>query len=424
MSIRGIRRFVRRRLLPLLAAALFFGLIAPHVWAWNHLRLARQEVERSHNSAAALHLRKVFAVHPNDREALILAARVARRSGAWDEADATLDRYWRRYGDEDQLVFERLLGRAARGGDPDTLKILRDRIRKGGPDARLAREAIATGLLYRYRWFEAEKNLNAWLAESPDDTSALHLLGQLQEQRNQSSPALQTFRRIVELDPEHLDARLRMTTLLLSLRQGDEAAPHLDYLRSKLPTNPEVLVQWSKAQALLGRTAEARAGLDECLRLTPNYPAALAERGKLAMAEGNDAAAEVDIAASVRVDPGEIATRKMLALVLLRNGKRTEAAAEEERIKRLEADYEKITQLSQGPLQSRPNDPSVPHEIGTIALRAGQASDALRWFQAALQIDPNYLPTHQQLAGLYQDLGSPALAARHRALAQKLALKP
>ena len=425
--IHFLRRSPRRALL-LLAGALLLtctlAIAATYFWFHHHLAIARVESDRGHNATAADHLRLCMGVWPENREVLLLSSRVARRSGAWEEADLLLDRYWNRYGDEDALAFERLLLRATRGELETAAPLLIARMTTGTPDARLAREALVIGLLYRFRWVEAELNLEGWLAASPEDTIAWVLRGKLQEQRSATSDALLSFRKVVELDPEHDEARLRMTTLLLQLRQGEEALAHIDELRARLPDHPDVQVQWVRALALQGRTEESRAALDECLQRFPEFAPALAERGAIAVQAGDDRAAEDDLARVTRLAPGDYTSRQQYALVLARNGKPVEAAREREAIRQLEADQKRIDQLIGGPLQTRPNDPEVPHEIAMIALRSGQPSEGLRWLQAALQVDPGYAPSHQILAGYYQNTGNPALAARHRALARQPAKRP
>jgi tetratricopeptide (TPR) repeat protein len=382
----------------------------------HHLRGARDELA----AAATQHLLRCRAFRPDHPDVLLLAARVARRSGSWDEAQTFLDRYWDRYGDDDRLVFERLALRATRGEVEAAGPPLIARVEAGGPDAGVAREALISGLVYRFLWPEADRQLGFWLAAEPDATAALLLRGKLLEQRLQSREAALDYRRIVDLDPDHDEARLRLTTLLLQFRQGEEALRHLDVLRHRLPENSEVLTQWARALALQGRTEEARAAIDQCLRLHPDTPGALAEAGRYAYFDEDDAAAERILARAVRLDPGNAATRHQYLLVLTRAGKNAEAAAQEEAIRRLQKDNERIDHLIQGPLQTTPNDPAVHHEIAIMAFRAGRPEEAFRWLKTALQVGPDHLPTHQTLAGYYQDTGNPALAARHRALAQKL----
>ncbi len=403
----------------LIAAAVTFA----GVWIWfdSHLRAARREVERGHNASATTHLRACQTIRPEHREVLILSARVARRSGSWGEAEAFLTHYWERYGDEEPLVLERLLLRATRGDLQGVGAQLLARVRADGPEARLAREGLVTGLLYQFRWGEAERLLAEWLAQNPDDTIALLLRGKLDEQRQRYALAADTFRRVVELDPEHDEARLRLTTLLLGNRFGEEALSHLTELRKRLPNHPEIAIQWVRALALQGRTAESRVALDACLRDHPNYPAALAERGGFALLDGDEPAAERDFARAAGLDPGNMAIRSQYALALARNGKPADAARELGDLERLKADMERITALIEGPLQTRPNDPAVHHEIAEIALRAGQLREAIRWYESALKVDPDHLPTHRVLTVIYQEIDNPILAARHRAIAQRLA---
>lgn len=424
---RLIRWARRRPSRALLALALLVAIAFGALFGWReatfriHRQHARTEVERGHNAAAARHLEACRAIHPENAETLLLSARVCRRGGLWEDAGLFLDRYWQLHGDDEPLIFERLLLRATRGELETSAPLLLDKIEANGPNARAAREALITGLLYRFRWIEAERNLAAWSAAAPDDTAALLLRGKLQEQRSQTSEALLTYRRIVELDPEHDEARLRMTTILLQLRQTEDLLDHVGYLRTRLPDLPEVQVQWAKALALQGRTDEAKAALEECRRKHPDYPAVFAELGSLAFLEGDDKRAEEYLAVATRLDPGSYSTRQQYSLVLARSGRKVEAAREQESIRQLETDQQRINELIGGALQSRPKDPSIPHEIGAIALRSGQPSEGLRWLQAAIQIDANYGPSHDLLAGYYQNSGNPALAARHRALAKRFA---
>jgi tetratricopeptide (TPR) repeat protein len=419
--------FARRRpwrAVFLLATILLFGSLivlgSAFFFFQFHLGEARKAIEKRHNSEAIHHLSLCRRIVPEHREVLLLAARTARRAGAWDEAESMLDTYWRRFGDDEQLAFERHLHKATRGDLESTGLALQLRIQRGGADARLAREALVTGLIYRFRWHDARAVLDEWLAETPDDTSALLHLGKFQEQQLGHDRATQTYRRILELDSDLLEARLRLATILIAHRRGDEAATELAILREKLPNHPEVQLLWGQALALLGRTDEARIAIEDVLRANPDYPPALLEHGKNALFDGNEEIAERDLARAAKLDPGNIQAHNQFAFVLNRTGKQAQAAAEYAKAHQLETDAERIREIINGPLQANPNNPSLHHEIGVIALRSGLLSEALRWFNSSLQVDPDYLLTHQILANIYRELDNPALSAKHRAMAQKL----
>lgn len=413
-----------RRWLGVLALLLLLGLLSSlaglWLWARYHLGAAQREVDLGHNAAALRHLRAGRLLLEDHPEALLLTARITRRAGAWSDAERALDRYWEKRGDDDALVLERLLLRATRGELESAGPILQGLIERDDPAADLAREALVAGLLYRFHLPEADRQIADWLQQEPDSTMALLAQGKLWERRLKSADALESYRRILELDPEHDEARLRLTTLLVALSQSEEALPHLEYLRQRLPGNAQVLVQLGQALDLQERSDEARAVLDECLRQHPGDPAALAERGRIALRDGEGALAEEYLARAVSLDPGDVPARHRYQLALSYNGKKEEAARQEEEAQKVVESIERLNKLFNGRLQETPNDPDVLCEVATISLGAGRAQEGLRWLQNALQVAPNHLKTHQTLAAYYQAMDNPVLAARHRAIARKL----
>ena len=428
---RLVFRFLWRRpgrtfgILALLALiGLVFGGVALFLWFDYHLRAARRATEQGHNPVAIEHLLACRRLRPDSPEVLLLSARVARCSGAWGEAETLLDHYWGLRGDDDALVFERLLLRATQGEEEATRLLLRTRTGADDPSAPVAWEAVVSGLIYRFRLKEAETEIGRWLERDPDSPPALLALGKLQEQRDESSEARQTYRRLVEIDPEHDQARMRMTTILIQLSRAEEALPHLEYLRARLPHHPELLVQSAQALDMLGRADEARATLDECLRHHPDHASALLERGRIARQDGDALLAEEYLGRSVRLDPGNVTAHYQYSLVLTSNGKKAEAAKEEAAVQRIQADGERIKDLLQGRLQQKSDDPSAYHEVALIAMRAGRPKEALRWLLEALRVDPDHAPTHRTLAALYHELGNPILSSRHRAIAQRLGGQP
>jgi predicted Zn-dependent protease len=392
-------------------------------WIWDQwqfqqrLGQAEQEVDRGHIHVAILLLDECLQRRPTHRQALLLSTRVARQSGHLETAENWLDQYWQLYGDDEEVVFERLLLQAARGELEVTDPRLRERERQGGAVSRLIREACVSGLLSRFRWGEAGQLLTAWLADSPEDPWALYLMGRLQEHRDDLESAKEYYRRLVEQDPDHDEARQRLAQLLVQTRHGDEALPHVEHLLTRRPYQRDIQLLWGRTLILLGRLTEAQQVLDSILAEHPRFAAALAERGKVALFQEQPHQAIDYFALAVQNDPGDLAIRHQYATILAQNGQETEAAQQRQAIQQLEADNERIKQLIEGPLQREPNNANVHHEIGMIALRAGQIQEALRWFRSALRIDPQHVPTHRVLMVYYEESGQPALAARHRAYA-------
>jgi tetratricopeptide (TPR) repeat protein len=413
------------RLGRVLAVLGLLGLISLGGWllsqaclAEYHLRAARRAVERGHNLQAQYHLLCCLAVRPRQAEAVLLAARVARRVGSFDTAGQMLDRYQELAGNDEELVLERVLLRAARGEVDEVRAFCRARIDGGHPSAPLVREAVAAGLVQVYRLQEAETTLREWLEDEPGSTQALLLQGTLEELRMQFSAALSCYRQVLDLDPEHDEARLRLVDILIQQSNGHEALPHAEYLRRQWPDNPpQVRLRLAQALGLLNRQDEARDILDDLLRHIPSYAAALEERGKLALRAGDSARAEPLLREAVSLDPSALNARYQLAQALRFNRKPDLARAELDLLARLEDDSNRIQKIVTVQMQQRPRDADLYYEVGTISLRAGAARDGLRWLYRALEIDPGHAPTHRALADHYQRTGNSVLAARHRRLA-------
>src|SRR5215475_5191987 len=108
------RHLLRRRrflagclLLSLLAACAYVA--APHLRAWYHFRAARRELERYHNPQAIRHLQACLEKWPKDADAILLAARAARRAGRYGEAESLLEKYQQARGLDGPGSFEQLL---------------------------------------------------------------------------------------------------------------------------------------------------------------------------------------------------------------------------------------------------------------------------------------------------------------------------
>lgn len=422
--LRYLRRHPWRAMAGLMLLAIIGGASAIAgimLWTDFHLRAARQAVERGHNAEAVGHLMRCRQFRPNHPEVILLCARVARRSGAWNECEFLLNSYSQLHGEDEVVVLERLLLRATIGEVDTVAPVLQERINRNDSAARLAREALISGHLYLYRLDVAAKMIDDWLQRDPRHTIALMLRGKLQEQRERESDALETYRQALEIDPEYDEVRLRMTEILLAFRQGAEAVVHLEYLRRRMPNSVDVLAQLGQALDLQGRIDEARSALDECLQLNPNHATALLERGRIARGDGDLQKAEDLLARSVQAEPGNTIARHQYFLALNANGKIAEANVQLAEVRQVETDIKQINDLMRDGLRDSPNDPAVRCEVAKIARRARLPKEALRWLQRALQIDPNYLPAHQELSSLYYQLGNPILSTRHRAIARQLA---
>jgi predicted Zn-dependent protease len=386
-----------------------------YLWASYHLRVARAALERYHNSEAISHLNDCLKVRPRDSEALLLAARAARRTNNLDEADRLLDRYQAVRGkDDEDLFLERVLVRVQRGELDSVSNYCQSMIEQDHPATILILEALTRGCLRMYRPQAAESSLNEWLKRQPDNAEALCLQGQVYDLEMRMHDAIASFRRALTVDPELDEARLRLCTILMQLGLAEEAEPHLEYLCQRFPENPMLQVHLARSRDRQGKPEEAEKLLDAVLARHPNFAPALGERGKLAQRAGQTEEAERLLRRAAQLEPGDYQANYQLSLCLEKNGKADEARKVSEHLEQIMNDMKEIQDIAAVKMQRSPHDPELHYKIGVISLRAGSPEEGLRWLNSALKEDPSYAPAHQALANYYQRRGDSSRAAQHR----------
>src|SRR5262249_29275689 len=194
------------------------------------------------------------------------------------------------------------------------------------------------------------------------------------------------FRRALEIDPEHDEARLHMATQLIELLRGGETIPHFEYLQTRRPENLRVPILIAQCKDQIGQHAEAEAILDDVLARNPDFAPALSERSKIALRDGQTRQAEQWLRRASRVEPSDYSIHYMLYQCLVQNGKAQEAEDIQKRLKQIEDDISHLRDIISYKMQESPRDVALHYEAGMVALRSGSYKEALRWFKSALKI--------------------------------------
>jgi tetratricopeptide (TPR) repeat protein len=390
-----------------------------HLAAWQDYRAAMQAIERRDFAEARARLERCLAVWPHSAEVHLLAARTARRAGAYDDAEKHLKECQRLDWPMEEVRLERDLIRAQRGDVSDVEKHLMFFAEHGHPDALLILEALCQGYLKTYRLTHASRCLELWLQKRPDDVQALLWRAEVAQLRSSNQEALADCRRAVELAPEHDKARLRLAQLLVTENLPAEAIPHFERLRQRQPENTEVLLGLARCRRLLGEPEEAGQLLDQLLQITPEDVGALGERGRVCLEKREPARAERWLRMAVNRAPYDRDMVYALYLCLQQSGKAQEAEEYRANLKEIESQLNRLREVTRR-ITETPHDPALRHEAGVIFLKSGQNKEGLRWLYSALQEEPGYQPTHQVLADYYEKTGDKEKAIWHRRQAEKL----
>jgi Flp pilus assembly protein TadD len=393
--LRHRRLVVGGVLLSLLAAGL--ALAGPRLRAWYHLHEARRELQRYHNPQGIRHLHVCLRVWPNDPDVTLLAARAARRARHYAEAQRLLAKHQKERGLDSDGSFEQLLLSVERHVD-QTAETCWRHVEQGHADASLLLEALTRGYLWQYRLAEARSCLNRWLQDEPENVQALFLEGLFHlDYAHGRGAATVSYRRAVELDPEHEEARLGLAVCLLDAHDFAEATEHLEYLRKAQPENLSVCVGLAECRDALGDGAEATRMLDAVLTRQSEFAAALALRGRLAFESGQAEEAEDWLRRAVARDPSNHRARFNLAACLRQNGKTAEADQQQRLLQQMEDDLARFHEIVTKHMLERPNDPALHATLGQLLLRGGQREEGLRWLHSALRLDPQNATAREAL---------------------------
>jgi predicted Zn-dependent protease len=416
--LRQTRRYPVATLVVALAlAGLAIYLTVRQLSAMSHFRAAQRAMQESDFAAARAHLAECLRTWPDSGETLFLAARAARRAGAYDEAAQHLRAYQRLGGVPEAFELEQALMLAQRGTGARVEGYLLDCVNRDHPDSGLMLEALVQGYLKTYRLTYALHFLQVWLQREPDNVQALFWRGEALERRNSYLEAMTDYRRILELNPDHDRARLRLAELLLYSHQAGDAVGHYELLSQRQPDNPVVHLGLARCQRDLGNTDAARQVLDTLLAGHPDYVDALGERGRLALQTGQPAEAEEWLRRALDLAPYDREVIYTFFQCLQQRGKQDEAKEYEARLADIEKRFQRLAVLTKK-IAEKPEDASLRCEVGQIFLECGQDTEGLRWLDSALQEDPQHGPTHQVLADYYRRKEDPTQAAHHQQLAQ------
>ncbi len=418
------RLFARRLHRKLLVGFLLLIGIAtvggPHLWAQYHYTRANEALERNEFSVARNHLRQCLRVWGSRPQIWLLAGQTSRRLDDFDDAENCLNRAQDLLENktDEALTLEWVLLRAQRGDPDPVLPYLRSLVETDHAATPLILEATARGYMRIFRFHDAAFLLRLWLDRRPDDQYALYHLGVVREQIGPRVEAVDAYRRVIEKNPGHDEARLRLVYLMLEIAQPRDA---LDTLRPALDRRgDDPFVRLAHARCLhgVGERQQAEHILDELLASYPHDAQALALRGKLAFEADQYDRAETLLRDAIRVQPGNADAYYTLFQVLRQKGDEEQSRIVQREMDRVEKDLRRLQAISSDELGRSPKDPRLYLEMGNILLRHGETQRGFSWLRDALRLDPNNTAVHQALADHYKQVGNEKLAAHHARMAR------
>jgi tetratricopeptide (TPR) repeat protein len=221
---------------------------------------------------------------------------------------------------------------------------------------------------------EAEQLYRRVLDNQPGSFDCQHLLGVISYQRGDCLAAVQQIDAALKINSRVADAHLNRGNALKKLKRFDEALASYDKAIVCKGEQDAVLLN-CRGSVLrdLGRLEEARADLDLCLSLKPDFVEAFNNRGNLFTDMGLPEAARADYDRALALKPDNADTFNNRANLHKQRGENEQALQ----------DYAKAIAL-------KPDYPEALYNHGTILCELGRFDEALTQFARALALRPGY----------------------------------
>lgn len=298
------------------------------------------------------------------------------RAGRLEEAAALYERRLARNPDDAESLHLLGLARHQQGATAAALPLI-ERACRLAPAIALYRSNLAVVLRDAGRRDEAVAAAAAVVALQPESANPLFLLATMQEADDKPQEAEASYRAALERQPDHADAAYNLARLL---HKREAVAESIPFYRRALAVQPDfvsALMNIAPALGRLGEFEEAAALLARARQLAPDNLHVAAAQGLLA------------------IDRGDL----------------PEATAI-------------LDRLSGATL-----DPTLAHQLGTLARQTGRFEEAIAFFKQVLAAEPDSIDakltislmrlTLGQFAEGWRDYRSRWYIARHAHLARR-----
>lgn len=342
--------------------------------------------------AAAQVARGILARTPGDRDAaLFLASFLAERGQGAEAADILAP-----IKEDPDAAY--LLARIAwEAGDVSRTRVHLAEVRRQVPRHLDAARLMARVAKAEASWEEAWNALHEVLALDPENREAVQALPELCRDAavalaGKPDLAAHWLRRLVQLEPDDLDARADLAAMLSRAGLHGEAADAYRELGERSPRDPRWPTLEGDELRLAGRLQEAEAALRRARALAPEDPATALSMAQLA--ELTDRPEEAFAAASeaLRLVPDDGEARRLALHAALRLAERA----------RIQGDMAGVARRLEDAARLEPEDPQLWRGLGEARRLAGDGLGAAAAFARLWELRPDDLDAAFLAAELFR----------------------
>ncbi len=239
---------------------------------------------------------------------------------------------------------------------------------------------------------------------------AYNNLAVAERQAGEFNEAVSSFESVVRIQPQDAQARDNLGEALMAVGRADEGIAHIEEAVRLEPGFAKARIDLASALIRSGRAAEAEAQYRVALQLRPASAEAhyglggvLVEQGRLQEALPHLQEALPQLVEAVGSKPGDPDLRYNLGTLLGMMGRADEAIAQFAEAVRLQ-----------------PGNPEAHFNLGTALARRNRLEEARDEFAAAVRLRPDYVNAHLNLGRILAALGHHDEAAREFSEVERL----
>lgn len=232
-------------------------------------------------------------------------------------------------------------------------------------------------LLRRGELKKAMKQAQRALALAPKDPDAWNITASVNHAMGNMEAAIKGYNRVMEYDPEHIDARIARAGIWIDLGRNQLVADDMAAMREEISLEPRASYLHSIVLDRLGAKEDARQALAEAADIVDRIPTDfLNRRDELVMLAGvtyyslgQFEKAQPFLARYIKRHPKWVGARKLLGSLLLKND-----------------EYDNALNILKPALEWAPRDRKLLSLLGTAYMRKGQHEKASKLLERAVEL--------------------------------------
>ena len=384
-SSRQLATLVVLAVLVVLAAFSLWSGLESLRWGWRFDQGKSWMAEHDPEKAFPL-LDRCARDNTSSAEAAFLAGRAARMTQRLAVARQWLDQARGRGWAPTAVELEQALLGLQGGAIEPYLAFVEKCLEVDQPDRPRILEVLTIFAYQRLDLPTARAHAQAWTDTEPDNSASWAWLGTIDSRQKNTSKAIESFRKAIELAPDSVNALEGLALALRKARQPEEALALARKLESLAPGRPGLDRLIGATLAELGRTDEALKVLQTALATYPDDNETRVELARLYLAAARSAEARKVLEPVLVRAPFDREALDSMANALEQLGERNEADKMRTRLESVRRDLK----LADGYMSDIGKDPrAVAPRLALAELlwKNGMPGEAARWAESVLVLD-------------------------------------